>query len=207
MSSLLQSSMPASGKWNKLMDSMGSRLEENRINYKKLVATETRTKSPASQRMKFLLMDNQQPGKCLHPPAMLVSRSNQYADQTTCNLWEVSSLTHLRLKEVGSTECTKGEGKGSTSLPCSGGINHKPDCGRGDGEHARPEHTAGPGSAAAQSGRERSGPSPLPEHFANGPWRLCPDLLLSSRMSRCSRMSARLSMPQFYKMTKRHRVS
>jgi len=84
MTSLLESGMPATGRWKKLMDSMGNRLEENRINYKRLALTETRTKSPASQRMKFLLMDNQQPGKCLHPTAMLTSRSNQYADWTTC---------------------------------------------------------------------------------------------------------------------------
>ena len=84
MTSLLESGMPATGRWKKLMDSMGNRLEENRINYKRLALTETRTKSPASQRMKFLLMDNQQPGKCLHPTATLTSRSNQYTDWTTC---------------------------------------------------------------------------------------------------------------------------
>jgi len=59
------------------------------------------------------------------------------------NLREMPSSDHLHIKEINNHERTKGEG--STSYP-GGSISHKPHCGRSDGEHAGPEHTAGPGS-------------------------------------------------------------
>jgi hypothetical protein len=74
----------AQSNWARMMQTLALFWEANRMNFVLLAKAEMNTKVSRVSALKNLNHEGHQVGRCLHPPTMKVSRSNQYACWTVC---------------------------------------------------------------------------------------------------------------------------